>query len=254
MRHGKGGEALSDIDVSIVIACYNEATHLDQSVRDLIRVMDQTRYRYEMIFVDDCSRDGTPDLILQIVRRNGGDHRFKTLFHAENTGRGGAVMDGFRMAEGRTMGYLDIDLEVHARYIPTMVEAVAEGWDVATAFRVYKVGKGVLFRHVSSYAYRYISRAVLRIRCRDTETGFKFFNRERILPVLHETRHTGWFWDTEVMATAEAFGLKIIEIPCLFIRRPDKASTLRVWRASIDYLSNLLRFRRRLRALRASRP
>jgi len=246
--------ALSDFDVSIVIACYNEATHLEQSVQELTKVMDWTRYRYEMIFVDDCSRDGTPDLILRIVRRHGDTHAFKTLFHAGNTGRGGAVMDGFRMAEGRVIGYLDIDLEVHARYIPVMVEAVLDGWDVATAFRVYKVGKGVLLRHVMSHAYRWISRAILRTRARDTETGFKFFNRERITPVLKETRHTGWFWDTEVMAISEVFGLRMIEIPCLFIRRRDKTSTLRVWRASLDYLGNLIRFRRQLRALRASRP
>jgi glycosyltransferase involved in cell wall biosynthesis len=240
------------LDVSIVIACYNEATHLERSVEDLLRVMDRTRYRYEVIFVDDCSQDGTPDLILKIVWQHGDGHILKTLFHAENTGRGGAVMDGFRMAEGAVIGYLDIDLEVHARYIPSMVEAVMDGSDVATAFRVYKIGWGVLFRHVMSYTYRWISRALLGIRSRDTETGFKFFNRERIAPVLNETRQTGWFWDTEVMAFSEAFGLKIVEIPCLFIRRRDKASTLHVWRDSLDYLGNLLRFRRRLRTLRST--
>jgi glycosyltransferase involved in cell wall biosynthesis len=217
-------------------------------------VLDGTRYRYEVIFVDDCSRDGTPDLVMEIVRRHGEGRRFKTLFHAENTGRGGAVMDGFRMAEGSVIGYLDIDLEVHARYIPTMVAAVVGGWDVATAFRVYKVGRGVLLRHVLSHAYRWISRILLGTRSRDTETGFKFFNRERIGPVLQETRHTGWFWDTEVMAVAEISGLRITEIPCLFIRRRDKKSTLRVWRDSLDYLGHLLRFRRQLRALRSASP
>jgi glycosyltransferase involved in cell wall biosynthesis len=246
--------ALPDLDVSIVVACYNEVAHLERSVGELVAVLDGTRYRYELIFVDDCSRDGTPDLIQELARKHGERIRLKTLFHAENTGRGGAVMDGFRMAEGRVIGYLDIDLEVHARYVPSMVAAVLEGWDGATAFRVYKVGRGVLLRHVLSHFYRWMCRALLRVRSRDTETGFKFFDRERIAPVLAETRYTGWFWDTEVMALAEASGLRITEIPCLFLRRRDKKSTLRVWRDSLEYLGHLVRFRRRLRALRSTPP
>ena len=105
------------VDLSLVIACYNEGEHLEASVAELFAAMDVTTIRYEAIFVDDCSRDDTREQIGRIIERYP-DKAIRRIFHQQNTGRGGAVTDGFRTARGEYTGYLDIDLEVHARYIP----------------------------------------------------------------------------------------------------------------------------------------
>jgi len=236
---------MNEPDVSIVIACYNEAGHLKQSVSEVRAVMDQTRYRYELIFVDDCSQDGTRDIIRDIASSD--PARVKVRFHETNLGRGATVSDGIRLSEAQYVGFLDIDLEVHARYIPTMILALQNGYDVATAYRIYRVTPRKLVRHVTSYGYRYLSRAVLGHRLLDTETGYKFFNRARILPTLAETRDRGWFWDTEIMVYAWRNGLKIQEIPCLFAHRFDKKSTISLHKDIRDYLVNLYRFNKRLR-------
>jgi glycosyltransferase involved in cell wall biosynthesis len=96
-------------ELSLGLACYNEAEHFESSVRRIVRVLDDTRLTYEIIFVDDCSADRTPRLIQQ-VRNEFPDKDITTLFHAANTGRGGAVSDGFRAAKGAIVGYIDIDL------------------------------------------------------------------------------------------------------------------------------------------------
>ena len=235
---------MSELDVSIVIACYNEAGHLKQSVSEVRAVMDQTRYSYELIFVDDCSQDGTRDIIRDIASRS---PDVKVLFHEANQGRGGTVSDGIRLSEAQYVGFLDIDLEVHARYIPTMILALQNGCDVATAYRIYRVTLRKLVRHVTSYGYRYLSRAVLEHKLLDTETGYKFFNRARILPTLAKTRDRGWFWDTEIMVYAWRNGLNIQEIPCLFVHRFDKKSTISLHKDIWDYLVNLYRFSKRIR-------
>lgn len=239
--------ASAELDLSLVIACYNEEGHLVESVREIERVLSATRYSWELIFIDDCSADRTPELLEELVE---GHEQRRLIRHAENVGRGGTVTEGFRLSRARVVGFIDVDLEVHARYVPEMLRAIDGGLDCATAFRLYKVRlhPGPLLRHVLSRGYRFLSRLLLDVPLRDTETGFKFFRREAVLPVLDECRHAGWFWDTEVMVLSHLRGLSIQEIPCLFVQRRDKASTVRVGRDTVDYLEALWGFRKRLRA------
>jgi len=56
-------------ELSLIIPCYNEASHLEASVAQLLEVLDTTRYRYDIVFVDDGSRDHTRDLIARICAR-----------------------------------------------------------------------------------------------------------------------------------------------------------------------------------------
>jgi glycosyltransferase involved in cell wall biosynthesis len=243
------------IDLSLVIACYNEEPVLEDSVRQAIEILDSTRFTYEIIFVDDCSQDRTRELIDSLMIRYN-DKNFRKVFHEHNTGRGRAVADGIRIARGDVAGYIDIDLEVHARYIPSMLLAIRDGADVATAHRIYKVQPRLFNRFVLSTGYAWLMRHLLDVHLKDTETGYKFFKREHILPVLDQVNDERWFWDTEIMVRSVLHGLRIREIPCLFIRRYDKKSTVNVFRDSWDYFVDLWRFRRvvkQIRTLRAAR-
>jgi len=243
----------SVLDLSLVIACYNEEYELEDSVRQIVEILESTRWSWELIFVDDCSRDRTRELIDRLLVTYA-DRNFRKLFHEHNAGRGRTVADGFRLARGRFIGYIDIDLEVHARYIPSMLLALEHGADVATAHRIYKVQPRLLNRFIASQGYAHLMRWLLGVKLQDTETGYKFFNRERILPLLDQVDNERWFWDTEIMVRAVVAGLTIREIPCLFIRRYDKQSTVNVIADSIDYFKNLWRFRQVVRQLRAAQP
>lgn len=237
------------VDFTLVIACYNEEPILETSMIEVFKVLDTLRLSSEVIFVDDASRDRTPSIIDRIIGANP-SRVLRKIEHPTNVGRGGTVADGIRAAEGRLVGFIDIDLEVHARYLPTCLLALDEGYDVATALRVYKFSWRSLDRYVLSKGYRRLMRTLLDVPLEDTETGFKFFRRDAILPVLAATEDRGWFWDTEVMVRAYYAGLRIVEIPALFVRRFDKQSSLQPLRASIDYFVKLWRFRRAAATLR----
>ncbi len=234
-----------DLDVSIIIACYNEEDILEENVREIQRVMGQTIYSYELIFIDDASEDKTRDLIIEITKNN---PNMQYYFHKKNIGRGGTVIDGIKMAKGKIVGFLDIDLEVHARYIPSTIDAINSGYDVATGYRFYKVSLHPVsfLRHVLSIWYRRLAGLLLGLPLEDTETGYKFFNREKILPIIEKTENTRWFWDTEVMVLSYYGGLKIKEIPCLFIRRPDKKTSVKIFRDSFDYFFELWKFNKKI--------
>jgi glycosyltransferase involved in cell wall biosynthesis/ubiquinone/menaquinone biosynthesis C-methylase UbiE len=243
-----GGRSLGDPDLSIVVACYNEGSHLEASVLTLLAAVEPTMWTVEIVFVDDASTDDTRTVLAHIIDEHGARASMRVLHHDHNTGRGRTVTDGMLAARGRFIGFLDIDLEVHPRYIPSMVQALEKDADVAIARRVYRLSASPTFilRHVLSRGYRWLSSRTLGLPEIDSEAGFKFFNRASLLPLLEECRDPGWFWDTEIIALARLRGLRVVEIPCVFQRRQDKRSTLRVVPATLEYLRRLLAFRRRL--------
>jgi glycosyltransferase involved in cell wall biosynthesis len=177
----------------------------------------------------------------------------QALFHERNMGRGGAVRDGFLAAQGDMVGYLDVDLEIPASVILPCLLALRQGHDVAVGKRIYKFRWRSFDRYVMSKGYAWLVRRVLGLHgLTDTESGCKFFRRDKVLPLLKWCQEIGWFWDTEIMALSYMAGLKIVEIPCLFLRRFDRASTLKPLRDSIDYFVRLLRFRAKITQVRAS--
>jgi len=237
-------------DLSLILACYGEEQILAESVRQIVEVLDSARWSWELVFVDDHSSDGTRDLIDKLIAEHG-DHRFSRLFHERNTGRGRTVADGFRVAKGRFVGYIDVDLEVHARYIPSMLLALEDGADIATAHRIYKLQPRLFSRFLASQGYVHLMRWALAVHLKDPETGYKFFKRERVMPLLDQVQSEGWFWDTEIMVRALIAGMTIREVPCLFVRRYDKVSSVKLVSDSLDYAKNLWRFRGVVRELRA---
>ena len=82
---------------------------------------------YEIMFVDDVSRDRTREIIRGIVAAAHPDDGARRCSTRRTQGRGPTVTDGFRAARGAIAGFLDVDLEVHARYIPSLVRAIERG-------------------------------------------------------------------------------------------------------------------------------
>ena len=101
---------------------------------------------------------------------------------------------------------MDVDLEVHCRYIPSLMQAIDGGADVATVRRIYAFQLRYLDRYFMSRGYSFLVRRLLGTRLHDTETGFKFFRRERLMKVIEEIQDPRWFWDTEFMIRAARAG------------------------------------------------
>ena len=234
----------NQIDLSLIIACYNEAQILEENVKKIKKILDNTKFNYEIIFVDDKSTDGTVELINRLLV---GNKNMTLIYHKINMGRGRTVTDGIRTSKGRIVGFIDIDLDTHCRYIPSLALAIDGGADIAIAWRFYNINLSVLLRWLLSKGYNLLVRALLKVKLNDTETGCKFFNRKRILPILDEVENPRWFWDTEIIARSYYKGLKIVEIPTLFIKDPQKKSTVKILEDTFNYLKNLLRFRAKWR-------
>ena len=232
--------------VSIILPCFNEHRVLEPSVQRIRDVLDSSQFPYELIYIDDGSVDDTPEIIKELVSQRPNE---RTFFHSRNEGRGKAVADGIRSAAGDVVGFIDVDLEIDALYIPALALEIVHGADIAVARRVYQFKWSSVPRQMLSRIYVRLLQFLLKVSLSDTEAGCKFFNRAAILPVLGEVRDGRWFWDTEIMVRSYYKGYRIKEIPALYVRKPETGTTVKVWSDGLDYLKNLLVFSREVRAL-----
>lgn len=236
----------SKYDVTLILACYNESQVFRLSVKQIIDVLDKSSFTYEIIFIDDHSGDNTVQLIKQALKQYH-TKNLRAYFHTKNLGRGKTVSEGFLKAHGKIVGYIDIDLEIPAWYIPRFVESLNDNFDGAIAWRIYDLNLKGITRWVFSKGYMWLRKKSLNIEIRDTEAGYKFFKRSKIIPVIKKCRDNHWFWDTEIVARSLKAKLKLIEVPVVFIRREDKTSTVRLIPDTIDYLYKLFTYQNELK-------
>ena len=241
---------MQKVDFSLILACYNESTTFEKSVREIISVLNNLKRNWEIIFVEDKSTDETKKSVEKLAReienaqlRQGYAGQVRAIFHTKNEGRGKSVSDGIRTAKGIICGYLDVDLEVSASYIPLFIEEIEKGYDMVVGKRFYESNFRSVARFIASRVYAFAVKQILNIPIEDTEAGYKFFKRYRILPILSSVHDKHWFWDTEICARAYWKGLKITQVPVLFVKRIDKKSTVRLIPDSWNYVIKLLKFR-----------
>jgi glycosyltransferase involved in cell wall biosynthesis len=233
-------------DFSLILACYNEEPIFEKNIQYIFKTLERSRLNYEIIFVDDVSKDKTKKLIKEVCQKN--PKKCRALFHKFNKGRGATVTDGFMEAKGEVIGYIDFDCEVSPVYIPEAVSIIqTQKADVVIGKRIYRTSLKSLVREILSIGYQKLADTLLDVGSLDTESGYKFFNRKKILPLLKYADHPHWFWDTQITVISKKKGLVILEMPVLFLRRFDKKSSVKIFSDTWDYLVNIWTFSRKLK-------
>src|SRR3990170_8580594 len=173
------------VDLSIIIPCHNEGSIFEDSVEKIVAVLKTQKKKWEMIFVEDKSVDDTKKTVEKLTQKY---KNIRAIFHKKNEGRGKSVSDVIKTARGDICGYLDIDLEVSEKYIPLFVNEIERGSDLAVGTRFYEGGLKSFPRFLASKAYALIIKSTFSIPVDDTETGYKFFNRKKIILVLKKVK------------------------------------------------------------------
>ncbi len=231
---------LQKVDLSLILTGHNEGPILRDNLKRVKRVLNDSRYSWEIILYDDASSDDTPSIFKDFAKRN---KNVKAYFHSYNIGRGGTVMHAIKKTKGQIVGYIDADLELSPIYIPEAIRQIQDGADMVIATRHYSVGVWNFTRAIFTKGYIILARIILGHHFKDTEAGFKFFRRRKIIPVLNKVKDKRWFFDTEILIMAKRASLSIAEIPVLYLRRFDKISSVNLIRDSISYFIKLVTFK-----------
>jgi len=118
--------------LAVVIPTLNEAGNIPTLLRRLQSALDGVRFDYELIVVDDDSRDGTADLVREYTRK---DPRIRLLVRKGQRGLAGAVIYGWQHTDATLLGVIDADLQHPPEVLPELLAAIQQGHDIAIASR-----------------------------------------------------------------------------------------------------------------------
>jgi len=162
------------VDLSLVIPVFNERDNLEPLMREIAGSLAGTRWRYEILMVDDGSTDGTDE----VLRRLAATHpELRVVRFVRNAGQTAAMDAGFRRARGRVVVTLDADLQNDPADIPRLVGEL-EGWDAVVGVR--SVRRDSLVRRVSSRIANYVRNRLSDETITDTGCSLKAYRRDAL--------------------------------------------------------------------------
>lgn len=162
--------------ISLIVPCYNEEQSLPYFWKEMTSVMDKMNYLdFEVIFVNDGSRDGTLELLRQLAKQ---DSRAKYISFSRNFGKEAAMYAGFEHAKGDYTAVMDADLQDPPALLEQMYKALTEeGYDSAATRRVTRKGEPPIRSFFARMFYRLINR-MADIEIVDGARDFRLMNRK----------------------------------------------------------------------------
>jgi Glycosyl transferase family 2 len=222
---------VSRLSYSVVVPFYNEQESVAQLYVKIIEVMDGVGEPYEIVFVDDGSKDGTFRLMSEIARD---DDRVVVVQLRRNFGQTAALKAGFDHSDGEIIISMDGDLQHDPAEIPRFIEKIQEGYDIVSGWRVERTDHW-LTRQIPSRVANRIMAKLSRVDLHDFGTTFKAYRRE-ILSEIHLYGELHRF----IPALASWAGASVAEVPITNIPRKSGKSNYgisRTIRVLLDLLS-----------------
>ena len=162
-------------DLSIVVSLYNEAESLPELVSWIEKVMERENYDYELIMVDDGSRDGSWETIQTLARKN---TNIRGISFRRNYGKSAALYCGFEAATGRVVVTMDADLQDSPEEIPEMYSMVTcQRYDIVSGWKQHRQDNK-LTKNLPSKLYNATARMITGLKLHDMNCGLKAYRNE----------------------------------------------------------------------------
>ncbi|RIL07453.1 MAG: glycosyl transferase family 2 [Proteobacteria bacterium] len=215
--------------LSIVIPAYNEQWRIPSTLIDVIDYFARLNLPYEVIVVDDGSRDQTGHVIEKFQNITPG---LRLIRLAENRGKGHAVRVGVLNARGKRILFADADGATPIAEIERLVKAIDQGSDVAIGSRALSSeDTKVITRWYRKYLGRVFNLMVnwwIVPEIADTQCGFKLFTAEAADFIFKRQRCDGFAFDVELLYLARRSGMRIAEVPVNWTNVPGSKVNLAV--------------------------
>ena len=217
--------------VSVVIPVFNEEATLPSLLPRLFGALDALKRRYEIILVDDGSRDRS----LEILRAEAATHpgKIRVVELSRNFGQHPAILAGFSVAEGDVIVTLDADLQNPPEEIAKLLAKIDEGCDVVGGVRQQR--QDTLFRRAASWIVNRITIAITGIKMSDYGCMLRAYSREVVDLINRSEEHS-----TFIPALAQSLARRPAEVPVAHAERTagtSKYSLYRLIRLNFDLMT-----------------
>nr|XP_015823815.2 dolichyl-phosphate beta-glucosyltransferase isoform X1 [Nothobranchius furzeri] len=216
----------SSRDLSVVVPAYNEELRMPVMMDEAMDYLEKRQkqnpsFTYEVIVVDDGSRDKTTEVALRYTRKYSAD-KVRVLTLVKNRGKGGAVRMGTMSSRGKLILMADADgatkfsdiekLEAGLKDIHRGPENLAISCGSRAHLEQESVAQRSVFRTFLMYGFHFLVWFLCVRGIRDTQCGFKLFTREAALKSFSSLHVERWAFDVELLFIAQCFKIPITEV------------------------------------------
>ena len=192
--------------LSFFFPAHNEAENIEAFVAEALEVLPRLADEFEVIAVDDGSRDATPEIADRLAAA---DPRVRVVHHEVNKGYGAALRSGFRAAQHELVCFLDGDRQFKVADIGRLLERLdaQDQPDVVVGYRLKRADPAI--RLAYARAYRFALRIFFGLRVRDPDCACKLFRRSALEEIRLESG--GAFMSAELLIKLTQRGRRLVE-------------------------------------------
>ena len=228
------------VQLSIVVPVYNQERNVSASLARIKQVLDSTGQSFEIVVVNDGSRDGTLNVLRQEVKA---DSRIRVITYSQNMGKGHAVKTGIVESHGDTVLFTDGDLDISPHMLDEYIRQL-ESCDLVIASKRHPLSKysAPASRKFLSRAFNALVRILTGIRMKDTQSGLKAGNGPALRTIFKLMLVKRYAFDVEMLTIASLLKMHIRELP-IEINLDRRFKTKDVARMFVDVLAISYRYR-----------
>ena len=211
------------MDISVIIPAYNEEKRIAFTLEKSIDFLQQRSWQYELLPVDDGSRDATVERIAEVAREF---PQVRCVLNGQNRGKGYSIRHGLEEAQGNFIGFMDADYKTDIAALDHAMELLESGACGVIGDRT--LGKSEIarerkrYREMGSIVFCRGLQMLMGLRgYDDTQCGFKFFRAEVMRDLFSRQKVEGYMFDVEILLLAGKLGYALERIPVKWSFDPD---------------------------------
>ena len=226
--------------ISIIIPAYNEEKVIENTVKNYLNFFKTQKEKFEIVIIPNDCEDSTEKITIELAKKHK-EIRYKTF---GKIGKGGAIIEGFKIAKGDLVAYVDADNSTKPEALMSLINGIGEH-DCVMGSRWMQnsiiTKKQPASRRFFSRGFNALVRLVLNLQFTDTQAGAKVFKGDALRIILNEIKPHGWAFDVGVLYLLNKKRFRIKEIPITWEDNPD--SRLNIFRAIPKMFLSLIRIR-----------
>jgi dolichyl-phosphate beta-glucosyltransferase len=202
---------LGQVALSFVVPAYNEEESIEAVLIALCEVAKPEELEYEIVVVNDGSKDKTLSKALKYANQNS---QVTVVSYRKNEGKGYAIKTGFSKAIGDIVVFADSDMEIDLETISKYVDALKKS-DVVIASKWHPDSQiqMSMMRKLLSHSFNVFVRLLIGVNLKDTQVGLKVIKKSVFEDVFAQLTINRYAFDVEMLAVAKLLGLRIVEMP-----------------------------------------
>ena len=223
--------------LSVVMPVYNEV----RTIEEIVARVQSAPFEKEIVIIDDCSTDGTVDLLRKIADQS---ENIKVFYHDRNRGKGAALRTGFTQVKGDIVIIQDADLEYDPREYPKILEPILDGRaDVVYGSRFLGGPHRVMFfwHYVGNQFLTLLSNMMSNLNLTDMETCYKAFRKEVLKDLTLKSDRFGFEPEFTLKVAKRKF--RIYEVPISYSGRTYEEGKKINWKDGVAAIFSIIRFR-----------